>query len=91
MEEKDIEELRKKSEEYAKSKGYKLNPSEAIVLGITKGLLVRKENFGEIYCPCRKMTGNKEEDKKIICPCIYHEDEIAKDGHCFCNLFVKGD
>ena len=89
MEEKDIEELIKKSDEYAKSKGFKLNPNDAIVLGLVKGLLLRKERFGEIYCPCRKVTGDKEEDKKIICPCIYHEDEIAKDGHCFCNLFVK--
>ena len=89
MEEKDIKNLIKKNEEYAKSKGFKLNPNSAIVLGVTNGLLARKENFGEIYCPCRKMTGNKKEDKRIICPCVYHEDEIAKDGHCFCNLFVR--
>jgi len=89
MEEKDIEGLIKKNEEYAESKGFKLNPNESVVLGVTKGLLVRKENFGEIYCPCRKMTGDKEEDKKIICPFIYHEEGIVKDGHCFFNLFVK--
>jgi ferredoxin-thioredoxin reductase catalytic subunit len=87
--EEEMEKLIKISEEYAEKKGYKLNPNRMIVEGVIKGLLVRKENFGEIYCPCRKMSGNKEEDKKIICPCIYHEDEIAKDGHCFCNLFVK--
>jgi len=89
MEEKDIENLRKECEQYAESQGYKLNPNEMITSGIIRGLLTRKENFGEIYCPCRKVAGNKEEDKKIICPCIYHKDEIAKDGHCFCNLFVK--
>ncbi|MFA5207942.1 MAG: ferredoxin-thioredoxin reductase catalytic domain-containing protein [Candidatus Paceibacterota bacterium] len=89
MEEKDIEELIKKSDEHAKSKGFKLNPNDAIVLGLAKGLLMRKEKFGEIYCPCRKVTGDKEEDKKIICPCIYHESEVANDGHCLCNLFVK--
>jgi ferredoxin-thioredoxin reductase catalytic subunit len=89
MKEKDIEELIKKNEEYAAVKGFKLNPNPGIVLGVTKGLLMRKENFGEIYCPCRKMTGNKEEDEKIICPCAFHEEEIIKDGHCFCNLFVK--
>jgi len=85
----EMEKLIKISEEYAKIKGFKLNPNRAIVEGITKGLLSRKENFGEIYCPCRRMSGNKEEDKKIICPCIYHLDEIERDGHCFCNLFVK--
>ncbi len=89
MEEKDIENLRKQSEEYAKSKGFHLNSNEIIVRGVVKGLLTRKENFGEIYCPCRKMANNKDIDKKIICPCIYHEDEIRDDGHCYCNLFVK--
>lgn len=84
-----MEKLIKISEEYAESKGYKLNPNRAIVEGVVNGLLSRKENFGELYCPCRKMSGSKEEDKKIICPCIYHEEEIKKDGHCFCNLFVK--
>lgn len=85
----EIKKIIDQSEEYAKKKGYKLNPNKAIVEGIANGLLVRKKNFGEIYCPCRKMTEDKEENKKIICPCIYHESEIKKDGHCFCNLFVK--
>ena len=87
--EEEMEKLIKQSEEYAKKNGYKLNPNRAIVEGVVRGLLARKENFGEIYCPCRKMTGNKEEDKKIICPCIYHDFEIERDGHCFCNLFVR--
>lgn len=87
--EEEIEKLIKESEEYAKKNGYKLNPNRMIVEGVVRGLLARKENFGEIYCPCRKVTGNKEEDKKIICPCIYHDSEIEKDGHCFCNLFVR--
>jgi ferredoxin-thioredoxin reductase catalytic subunit len=89
MEKKDIENLIKKNEEYARSKGFKLNPNETIVSGVTNGLLARKENFGELYCPCRKITGDKKADKRIICPCVYHESEIENDGHCFCNLFVK--
>ncbi|MFA5714845.1 MAG: ferredoxin-thioredoxin reductase catalytic domain-containing protein [Candidatus Paceibacterota bacterium] len=85
----EIEKLIKESEAYAETRGYKLNPNQAIVEGTIKGLLARKKNFGEIYCPCRKMSGNKEEDKRIICPCVYHDSEIEKDGHCLCNLFVK--
>nr|WP_269850493.1 ferredoxin-thioredoxin reductase catalytic domain-containing protein [Methanosarcina horonobensis] len=27
--------------------------------------------------------------KKIVCPCIYHKDEIEKDGNCHCELFFK--
>jgi len=89
MEEKEIEKLIKEYEDYAKEKGFKLNPNETILKGVVGGLIARKENFGERYCPCRKMTGNKKDDKRIICPCVYHEKEIEEDGHCFCNLFVK--
>lgn len=83
------EELIKQYEEYATANGFKLNPNPQIVDGIVNGLLAREEKLGERYCPCRRVTGDKEEDKKIICPCIYHKDEIEKDGHCHCNLFVR--
>jgi ferredoxin-thioredoxin reductase catalytic subunit len=74
---------------YAKKNGFSLNPNKQIVNGIVKVLLAKEKQFGAKYCPCRRITGNKEEDKKIICPCIYHKDEIKKDGKCHCNLFVK--
>ena len=66
-----------------------LNSNEKIVDAIIGELFNNEEKYGEKYCPCRKVTGNKEEDKKIICPCIYHLDEIEEMGHCHCNLFVK--
>ena len=28
------------------------------------------------------------EDRKFICPCYRHPDDIARDGHCICHLFV---
>jgi len=81
--------LIKQSQDYADSQGFKLNDNKQIVLGIIRGLLRNKKFKGEIYCPCRVVTGDKEEDKKIICPCIYHKDEIKDDGHCKCTLFWK--
>ena len=83
------EELIKQYEGYASANGFKLNPNQKIVEAVVDGLLTREEKLGERYCPCRRVTGDKEEDKKIICPCIYHKDEIQKDGACHCNLFVK--
>jgi ferredoxin-thioredoxin reductase catalytic subunit len=83
------EELIKQYEKYAAENEFKLNPNPKIVEGIVGGLLAREEKNGARYCPCRRVMGDKEEDKKIICPCIYHKDEIEKDGHCHCNLFVK--
>ena len=77
------------SKKYADENGYKLNSDEKVVERDAKGLVMNSEKFGEKYCPCRRVTGDKEADKKIICPCIYHKDEVLKDGHCFCNLFVK--
>ena len=68
---------------------FKLNPDPKAVEKIMQGLENNKKKYGERYCPCRRVTGNKEEDKKIICPCIYREEELEKDGHCFCGLFYK--
>ncbi len=81
--------LIKKSEEYAKKSGLKLNKNKKLLEAIIKGLLMNEKKNGAIYCPCRRLTGNKEEDKKIICPCIYHLDEIKEMGHCHCGLFTK--
>ena len=83
------EEYEKEFAEYAKNNGIQLNPDKKVVDRIIKGLLGNKEKYGERYCPCRRVTGNKEEDAKKICPCFWHKDEIKKDGHCFCRLYVK--
>jgi ferredoxin-thioredoxin reductase catalytic chain len=83
------EKLLKECEQYAKDNGFQLNPNKKIVDGIINGLLRNKDKFGEQYCPCRRVTGDKIEDAKKICPCFWHKDEIKKDGHCFCNLYVK--
>jgi ferredoxin-thioredoxin reductase catalytic chain len=82
-------ELLDSAKEYAKLKKIKLNPNEKILNGIIKALMRNKEFKGEAYCPCRIITGNKEKDEGIICPCIYHEQEIKELGHCKCNLFFK--
>lgn len=84
-----FEEIVKPYKDHAQECGHNLNPNEKIVEGIMTGLLRNEQMHGARYCPCRRVTGDKEADKKIICPCIYHKDEIAKDGHCHCNLYVK--
>ena len=85
------EELIEFSKKYAEEQGFKLNPNEAVVNAIIKGLLKREAEEGEKYCPCRVNSGDKEEDKKNICPCFWHKEEIERDGHCKSRLFVKGD
>ena len=31
------------------------------------------------------------EDRKFICPCYRHEQDISETGHCICHLFVSDD
>jgi mycoredoxin len=31
------------------------------------------------------------EDRKLICPCYRHPEDIARDGHCICHLFVDDE
>lgn len=81
--------LREYSEKYAKSQGFQLNPDKKIVDRILKGLLMNEKKYGFRYCPCRVITNNKEEDKKNICPCFWHKQEIKDTGSCLCRLFVK--
>ena len=77
--------------EYAKKSGFKLNPDKKIVALLIRGMVINKLKYGEFYCPCRRVTGDPEKDRLIICPCAYHKEEIERFGKCHCGLFVKGD
>jgi len=89
MDDKKVENLIESYRKYAEANGFKLNPDKKVVERLVKGLLENEKKYGAKYCPCRRVTGNKEEDKPKICPCQWHREEIEKDGHCFCGLFVK--
>lgn len=60
--------------EYFVKEGWKLNPNEKIVKGVTRGI---ESNNGE--CPCH----NDSEDKH--CPC----SNYRLHDHCCCSLYVK--
>jgi ferredoxin-thioredoxin reductase catalytic subunit len=79
--------IRSVLEQYADESGYVLNPNEKQVDGIIRALIKRKEKYGYQYCPCRVPSGDEVEDKKIVCPCAYHDAEIKETGHCLCKLF----
>ena len=88
----DVDEQAKKIKDWAKryadKQGIHLNPDEERVDEVAKGLAARQEKFGKRYCPCRIITGDADEDRKIICPCVYHEEELKEHGMCHCKLFV---
>ena len=87
--EQDIASVIERYDNYAKSNGFRLNPDKKTVERVVKGLFENQKKYGKKYCPCRRVSGDQAEDAKKICPCALHKDEIEKDGHCFCNLFVK--
>ncbi len=85
----EFQNLLKEYQDYAQKNGFHINPDKKVVNFLINALIERKKKYGERYCPCRVITGDKEKDKKIICPCVYHKEEIEKQGHCHCGLFVK--
>jgi ferredoxin-thioredoxin reductase catalytic chain len=78
-------EILKKSQE---EKGYYFNKDKKRVSGLLEGLLVNKDRYGYMSCPCRLAAADREWDKDIICPCVYREPDVAEYGSCFCNLYV---
>lgn len=81
--------LRHGSEKYAQRAGYRLNPDGEVVETIISGLAKNRFKYGRAYCPCFFVSGDPEEDRKLICPCQYHREDIEKTGKCHCGLFVK--
>ena len=84
---KEAQALLKQMKKYADSKGFKLNENQAALEGVINALLRNKKFKGDIYCPCRIVTGDKEKDKDIACPCVFHRGEIELQGKCKCTLF----
>lgn len=63
-------------QDYAETNGYELSKyAPAIIKMVDK-------NDGN--CPCKKGQDD------VICPCPTHKEEIKKEGHCVCSLFLKG-
>jgi len=81
-------EMLKKSQE---AKGYFFNKNKLRVAELLDALLVNKERYGYMACPCRLASGDREKDRDIICPCVYREPDVDEFGSCFCNLYVSKD
>jgi len=76
-------------EEHAAKYKIALNPDKGKVKRIIEKLLINDEKYGQRLCPCRPPAGDIERDRLIICPCVYHLDEVKLLGMCLCKLFVK--
>jgi len=72
-------------------KGYYFSDDTERVADLMKDLLVNKERYGYMVCPCRLSSGDREKDRDIICPCVYRTEDVAEYGSCYCNLYVSKD
>jgi len=75
----------------SKKTGYFLNPNKNLAKSLIEALLINEQRYGYQACPCRLASGNKEEDRDIICPCDYRDPDVAEYGTCYCGLFVSKD
>ncbi|RQD66749.1 ferredoxin-thioredoxin reductase catalytic domain-containing protein [Desulfonatronovibrio magnus] len=72
-------------------KGYFFNRDQEFVMELMHSLLENKERLGYMACPCRLASGSQKDDKDIICPCEYREEDVREFGSCYCGLYVSDD
>ncbi|MFO7931980.1 MAG: ferredoxin-thioredoxin reductase catalytic domain-containing protein [Thermodesulfobacteriota bacterium] len=84
-----VEELYEKLKSVQEPKGYYFNKDRDLVFELLNGLLENKERYGYMSCPCRLASGDRENDRDIICPCEYREPDVKEYGSCYCHLYVS--
>jgi ferredoxin-thioredoxin reductase catalytic subunit/glutaredoxin len=72
-------------------KGYLFNRDKEKTFQLLEALLVNRERYGYMSCPCRLATEDREKDRDIICPCVYREPDVEEFGSCYCNLYVSNE
>lgn len=86
-----LDRITRSVERYAQRSDYHLFPDETVVRTVVQGLADNLAQYGLAYCPCREVTGEPQRDRRNICPCTSHHDDIARDGYCDCGLYVSGE
>lgn len=88
MDSQKLYEMMKKVQE---PKGYYFNEDRERTIELLDALIQNKERYGYMGCPCRLLSGDRDNDRDIICPCTYSVPDIAEFGSCYCNLYVSKD
>ncbi len=84
-----VEHLRELLRKVQEPKGFYFNSDVKRVNELLESLLVNKQRYGYMACPCRLACGEREKDKDIICPCEYRGPDVEEFGSCYCNLYVS--
>lgn len=85
----DVARLYETLKKIQEAKGYYFSNDQEHVYGLLESLLLNKDRYGYMACPCRLASGDREADKDIICPCVYREPDVNEYGSCYCNLYVS--
>jgi len=72
-------------------KGYFFNKDMTMTMPLLESLLVCREQYGYMACPCRLPNGNFDADRDIVCPCEYRDADMKEYGACFCGLYVTAE
>lgn len=86
-----LEQVRRRAEDDAKSRGYSLNYDQPFLIDLLEGLRKNEERFGYPSCPCRIAAGKFELDRDIICPCDYRDPDVLEFGACYCALYIRNE
>ena len=76
---------------YAGYAPYRLTDNPARLRALIRGLAQNWVRHGLPLCPCKQVTGDRVVDRRIVCPCKDHHQEIAEKGQCCCGLFLRKD
>jgi ferredoxin-thioredoxin reductase catalytic subunit/glutaredoxin len=85
----EVDELHDILRKIQEPKGYFFNRDKEKTFQLLKALLVNKDRYGYMSCPCRLAVEDREKDRDIICPCVYREPDVEEFGSCYCNLYVS--
>ena len=84
-----VDQLYETLKKIQEAKGYFFNTDKARVLELLDALLINKDRYGYMVCPCRLASGDLESDRDIVCPCDYRAPDVEAYGSCYCNLYVS--
>ena len=85
----DIQKLYEKLKSINEPKGFYFNPDSELVFDLLESLIINKQRYGYMACPCRLASGERSKDRDIICPCEYRDADVAEYGTCYCGLYVS--
>ncbi|MDW7649863.1 MAG: ferredoxin-thioredoxin reductase catalytic domain-containing protein [Bacillota bacterium] len=72
--------------------GYKFNPDQEMVDFLLEKQVEIEQKQGSPFCPCQATVGIREQDMRLVCPCIpFHRKHFELMKQCWCGLFIHKD